>query len=83
MTAILDVLPGIVLVLIGIYTMVTAKRKEATTRKTLERGNDHYFEQRRELSAYPVHRSATTIRRIGALMIGSGVLLIVARTYLS
>jgi hypothetical protein len=67
---------GVVLVLEGAFTIITARRRAVDAQRRMQSGEDHYFEERRELAAYPQLRDTRFIRWSGWLTLACGVLLI-------
>ena len=67
---------GLTLVAIGVITALRASKVAKDAEERLQSGEDRYFEERRELEAYPRQRDPVRIRRGGWFMIAAGIVLI-------
>lgn len=67
---------SIALVAIGAFTVLRAARSAGEAQARMRSGEDSYFEERREIEAYPQLRDPARIRRGGWFMMGSGVVLL-------
>ena len=64
---------SIPLIALGAFTVLRAARLAAEAEARLRSGEDRYFEERRELEAYPQQRDPAKIRRVGWSMMAAGV----------
>ncbi|MEL7729271.1 hypothetical protein AAG612_07030 [Citromicrobium bathyomarinum] len=67
---------GIALILMGAFTVFTAAKSARDAQQRLQSGKDRYFEERRELEAYPQLRNPSKIKRGGWFVMASGVVLV-------
>ena len=67
---------GIILVLAGAFTIITARSRAMDARRRMHIGEDRFFEERRALAAYPQLRDMSFFRWSGWLTLICGVLLI-------
>jgi|TARA_R100000049_G_C1950848_1_gene98539 hypothetical protein len=67
---------GVALVLVGAFTIVTARRRAMDAQRRMHIGEDRYFEERRALAAYPQLRDMKFFRWSGWLTLISGLLLL-------
>ena len=71
-----DYLLGVLLLIGGAIMIVTAERQAQKARDRMRSGKDTYFEERRELAAYPQLHKASAIRRSGWMMIACSIVVI-------
>ena len=73
-------LPALLL-LGGVLMVATAERQARNAQRKIESEKDSYFEERRELAAYPSLHKASAIRRSGWMMIICSITVTAIQTF--
>ena len=65
----------------GVLMVATAERQAEKARRKIQSEKDSYFEERRELAAYPSLHKASAIKRSGWMMIACSIVVTAIQTF--